>query len=144
MTGATDRRMASSAVCFEPCETSTMMPSRFMRAIASAPSALTPVIGLRGIAELRAGARRAREVVVAIMDEPHVARAKRVVPFEQPEIAAQREAVLDADGGDELAAGGDARDVCGAVGDLDAIRIDLVGHATDGIELRHRVGLRCA
>ena len=75
MIGATDRRIASSAVCFEPCETSTMMPSRFMRAIASAPSALTPVSGSARIAELRAWARGAREIVVAVMDEPHVARA---------------------------------------------------------------------
>ena len=42
MTGAAERRTASSMAAFETCETSTRMPRRFISAITSSPKALTP------------------------------------------------------------------------------------------------------
>ena len=42
ITGAAESRVAASIASFEMCETSTMMPRRFISAITSAPNSLTP------------------------------------------------------------------------------------------------------
>ena len=96
------------------------------------------------IAERCVRPRRAREVVVAVVDEPDVAGAKLVVAVEHLEVAAERVAVLDADRRDELARGSDARNVGRRIGELDAVRVELLGHAVDGGELGQRVGLRAS
>jgi hypothetical protein len=42
ITGALERRMAECAASLDACETSTMIPSSFMRAMARAPRSLMP------------------------------------------------------------------------------------------------------
>ena len=71
-----------------------------------------------------------------------VAGTEFVVALEEREIITNDVPVLDADGGDELTGRVDAFDVVSGVGQLDEIRIYLVHHAVDRIELRHCIGFR--
>ena len=92
MIGALD----SAAVCiidsFDACETSTMMPRRFISATTCLPSGDNaiplPAVALAGV--------RIGELIVAVVRERQIARAAIVEFLDAGDILAERVAVLDA------------------------------------------------
>jgi hypothetical protein len=74
--------------------------------------------------------------------ETHVPRAELKIAVEHLEVRPQRVSVLYADRGDQLPARCDACNVACGICDLDALRIELLGHAVNRGEFRLGIGLR--
>ena len=97
------------------------------------------------VLEARVGHRRVAEVVVAVVGQPQVARAKVVVGVQDPQVTPQRMAVLDADERRQPPLAVNAANVCGRPRQHDGLRILHVRHPPDGGKLgegvRHGAGV---
>ena len=94
------------------------------------------------VTEVLAPVRRVGDVVVPIVRQRDVTGAQFVIGLEQREIRADDIPVLDPDRRHQLAASRDPLEVVRRVRDLDPVRIHLLCHPVDRVELDHRVRLR--